>query len=123
MTTPSKTERRILSLLIISLCIGLALMAAARMRPFAPITITRSAGDPEPLSKPEHYQKKIDINRAAPSELEELDGIGPMLARKIAAYRSNHGYFKTTADIKSVDGIGQKLFERIEPSITVEEPR
>jgi len=65
-------------------------------------------------------QKKININTAGESELQQLPRIGPVLARKIIEYREANGYFKSIEDIKNVSGIGDKIFEGLKDLISVE---
>ena len=62
----------------------------------------------------------ININTAAASELEGLEGIGPVLAARIIAYRESEGGFKTIEDITKVQGIGAAIFENIRGHICVE---
>ncbi len=50
---------------------------------------------------------KIRINRASPTELEGLPGVGPVLADRIAAYRDEHGRFSAVEDLLDVPGIGE----------------
>jgi competence protein ComEA len=64
-------------------------------------------------------QKKININTAALEQLESLDGIGETLAKRIVAYRTQHGNFKSAIEIKNVSGIGDKKYEAIRNFITV----
>lgn len=64
--------------------------------------------------------QKININTASASELEALPGIGPVLAQRIVEHRDANGPFKTTADVKKVNGIGDSIFERIKDLIAVE---
>lgn len=54
----------------------------------------------------------LDINRADRDALQSLPGIGPVLARKIVAYRSENGSFGSVADLENVSGIGPVLMER-----------
>ncbi len=56
---------------------------------------------------------QISINDADISELENLPGIGPSLAKKIVEYREANGNFKNLEDLKKVKGIGDKLFQKI----------
>lgn len=49
----------------------------------------------------------IDLNAASPSELEMLPGVGPVLAKRIVAYRVDHGRFGTVEDLLDVPGIGE----------------
>jgi competence protein ComEA len=63
---------------------------------------------------------RININMATAEELTSLPGIGPALAERIVAWRETHGPFADIADIKQVAGIGDAIFARIQPYITVE---
>ena len=62
---------------------------------------------------------KIDINTATSEELQTLNGVGPATAEKIISYRSDVGYFKNIDEIKNIDGIGDKTFEKLKDDITV----
>lgn len=61
----------------------------------------------------------ININTADIAELETLDGIGPKTAAKIVEYRKEHGSFKNKNELKSVSGIADTTFEKIEDYIEV----
>lgn len=63
--------------------------------------------------------RKVNINRAGPSELATLPGIGPALARRIIDYRSRHGPFGSTTDLRQVPGIGDARFAQLEDLVTV----
>ncbi len=63
--------------------------------------------------------QKIDINRAEAWLLEALPGIGETLARRIIDYRQQNGPFRNTNELLNVSGIGQAVYLRIEPLITV----
>ncbi|MGD2156038.1 MAG: helix-hairpin-helix domain-containing protein [Anaerolineales bacterium] len=62
----------------------------------------------------------IDINTASQSELEELSGIGPVIAQRIIDYRETSGPFESIEDIQKVSGIGPVTFEKIKNQITVD---
>lgn len=49
----------------------------------------------------------ISLNRADPTELEDLPGVGPVLAERIVAYREANGPFETVEDLLDVPGIGE----------------
>lgn len=55
----------------------------------------------------------LDLNRATQSELEELPGIGAVLAERILAYRERVGGFSTVEELKNVEGIGDKKLDAI----------
>lgn len=63
--------------------------------------------------------RKVNINTATVSQLEELPGIGEVIAQRIVDYRTQHGPFKTVRDLLKVEGIGEKKFESIEDHVTV----
>ncbi len=63
---------------------------------------------------------KININTASAEELEELNGIGKVLAERIVSFRETNGPFKSIEEIKKVSGIGEKKFEAIRDLIVVE---
>ncbi|MFJ5764823.1 helix-hairpin-helix domain-containing protein [Lysinibacillus sp. NPDC093210] len=62
---------------------------------------------------------KVNVNKADNTELTTLAGIGPSKAQSIIAYREENGGFQTIEDIKKVTGIGEKTFEMLKDSITV----
>jgi len=62
---------------------------------------------------------KIDINKAGVGELESLSGIGFAYASAIIEYRQDKGNFSSIEEIKNVPGIGEKTFEKIKDSITI----
>ena len=48
----------------------------------------------------------LSLATATVEQLDGLDGIGPALARRIVAWRSEHGGFASVADLDRVPGIG-----------------
>jgi comEA protein len=50
----------------------------------------------------------ININTASAADLDRLDGIGPVLASRIIAYRTEHGRFSSVDELDNVPGIGPK---------------
>lgn len=61
----------------------------------------------------------LDLNRAGPTELEQLPGVGPVTAAAIVAWRTQHGRFSTVAELQQVDGIGPKTYAQIAPHVRV----
>ena len=49
----------------------------------------------------------VRINSASASDLEQLPGVGPVLAAHISAYRDENGPFKVVEDLLAVPGIGE----------------
>jgi competence protein ComEA len=50
--------------------------------------------------------------------LQSLPGIGPAIAQRIIAYRTEHP-FQNVDEVQQVKGIGPKIFEQIKPLIKV----
>ena len=61
----------------------------------------------------------ININTADSETLQQLAGVGPATAEKIIHYRNENGKFKRIEEIKNVNGIGDKTFEKFKSKITV----
>ena len=61
----------------------------------------------------------IALNRASAKELEALDGIGPVLAARIVAYRNQNGPFLTVDDLMKVSGIGTVKFAQFKEKLRV----
>ncbi len=63
----------------------------------------------------------ININTASALELEQLDGIGPVLAQRIVDYREQHGPFASVDQLDNVSGIGPKRLAAMRDRCVVEE--
>ena len=59
----------------------------------------------------------VILNRASAKELEALDGIGPVLASRIIAYRNANGPFVTLEALLEVSGIGPAKFAQFKEKI------
>jgi competence protein ComEA len=55
----------------------------------------------------------VHLNSATAEQLDALDGIGPGLAARIVAWRTEHGGFKTIDDLGEVSGIGPSRLEAL----------
>jgi len=62
----------------------------------------------------------ININTASATQLETLDGIGPVLAARIVAYRDEHGPFKSVDQLDDISGIGPKRQAPMRPRCAVD---
>lgn len=54
---------------------------------------------------------------ATVEQLEELDGIGPALAKRIVEYRESHGGFRSVEELREVEGIGEKRFAALSEAV------
>lgn len=88
----------------------------------SPFAAGRSSGTAYPSTSEEYapsearevlMEKEIDLNVAGKEELMKLPGIGPVLAERILQYRAENGDFLDIEELKSVDGIGEKTFEKL----------
>ncbi|HKW45254.1 MAG TPA: helix-hairpin-helix domain-containing protein [Candidatus Eremiobacteraceae bacterium] len=61
----------------------------------------------------------LDINTASESELAQLPGVGPSLARRIVEYRTANGPFQMPDDLQNVSGIGANKFAKMEPFVRI----
>ncbi len=61
--------------------------------------------------------RSFDINTASASDLEQLPGVGPVLASRIADYRDAHGPFGAIEDLLDVPGIGESKLAAIRDAI------
>ena len=55
----------------------------------------------------------VHLNSATVEQLDGLDGIGPSLAARIVAWRTEHGGFHTVDDLGQVSGIGPARLEAL----------
>ena len=59
------------------------------------------------------------VNRASAKEFEALDGIGPVLASRIIAFRKANGPFATIDDLLKVPGIGAGTLSKFKTKLRV----
>ena len=62
---------------------------------------------------------QVNLNAASAAELEELPGVGPVLAQRIIDWRTEHGRFASVDELGEVSGIGEKIFAALQPKVTV----
>lgn len=104
--------------------------------PVEPLVLERKSGsrpaiaapatpDLPPVARPAAVRKlqpgdpPLNVNTAPVEDLQRLPGVGPVLARNIAAARAERP-FRSLADLDRVKGIGPKTLEKIRPFVTWE---
>ncbi|RLA71711.1 MAG: DNA-binding protein [Epsilonproteobacteria bacterium] len=60
----------------------------------------------------------VNLNTASIEELSTLKGVGTVTAQKIMDYRKSYK-FKSIDEMKNVNGIGEKRFEKIKKDLSV----
>ena len=61
----------------------------------------------------------LNLNAADAEALQQLSGIGPVLAQRIVNWRNEYGQFKTLEDLLMVEGIGEKRIEQLRAAAQV----
>ena len=64
--------------------------------------------------------ERLDLNVAGATDLELLPRIGPALAERIIALRTQRGRFERVDDLLMVRGIGVRTLERLRPLVSIE---
>ncbi|MFB7515111.1 helix-hairpin-helix domain-containing protein [Streptomyces sp. NPDC056144] len=59
----------------------------------------------------------LSLSAATVEQLDALPGVGPVLARHIVDHRAEHGGFRTVAELRDVNGIGERRFADLEPLV------
>ncbi|MFE3601245.1 helix-hairpin-helix domain-containing protein [Streptomyces sp. NPDC059142] len=59
----------------------------------------------------------VSLNTATPEQLDTLPGVGPVLARHIIDYRTQHGGFRSVDELREVNGIGDRKFADLQPLV------
>lgn len=87
--------------------VGLALPAGA------PAASTEPAGGAGQPAGP------VNLNSATLEQLDELPGVGPVLAQHIIDWRTEHGGFTDVTQLNDVTGIGDAKFADLKDLVTV----
>jgi competence ComEA-like helix-hairpin-helix protein len=122
-------ERRVVLLLVLLLALGAAWDLMSGRGPVStPIPADSSwalaPGAAQPstarsVPEPRAVDGPLDLNRATARQLDDLPGIGPVLAGRILDHRRRFGSFRTVEDLRAIRGIGPRLFERLRTRLRV----
>jgi competence protein ComEA len=61
----------------------------------------------------------LDLNTATVAQLDQLPGVGPVLAQRIIDYRTQHGAFRSVDELRQVSGIGDAKFTDLKNLVRV----
>jgi competence protein ComEA len=71
-----------------------------------------TAGTPMPAAP-------LDLNTATATQLDQLPGVGPVLAQRIVDYRTQHNTFHSVDELRQVSGIGEAKFADVKDLVRV----
>lgn len=112
-------------LLVLTLAFAGALFWAARRENALPFDSAYTVGTERSIpagEEPDAAERlPVDINSATAEELEELMGIGPVLAQAIVDYREANGPFASVDELLEVSGIGEAKLGAIRDDVTAGE--
>ena len=66
-----------------------------------------------------NQSETVDLNTASAEELDQLSGVGPVIAQRIVDYREQNGPFTSVEQLTDVKGIGSKTLEKLKPYLVV----
>jgi competence protein ComEA len=82
-----------------------------------PAGVAAPAGGPEAGTGGGAGGAPLSLTTATAQQLDELDGIGPTLAKRIVEYREAHGGFRSLGELRQVEGIGEKRFAALKEAL------
>jgi len=95
--------------------LGAALATVLIAAAIAPVL----AAAPKPAEAQKGPAAPVDLNTATPDALQAIPGIGEVIAERIVKWREANGPFHQVDDLMKVQGIGEKLLEKLRPYVRV----
>lgn len=96
--------------------VGSVIVGATPQSPSAAATPTAS---PSGSPRPSGTAKKIDLNTATEADLDALPGVGPITAKAILGWRTQHGRFTSIDQLADIDGIGPSRLAKLRVLVTI----
>ena len=130
----TRTERRVILFLAITLLAGAGIRVYQTAFPSAPqfdyhasdSTFAALGVVPEDstagASKEglEEGSGKLNINTATKQQLLDLPSIGEVTAERILAYRAENGKFSSIDELRAIKGMSKKKIENLRPLLTIQ---
>ncbi|MGP4027735.1 helix-hairpin-helix domain-containing protein [Actinomadura sp. 3N407] len=88
-------------------------------RPTPPPGAAPPPGAPPPPGASAAPGAPLNLNTATPDQLDDLPGVGPVLAGRIVDYRTQHGGFRSIEQLQDVSGIGARRYADLKPLVRV----
>ena len=86
----------------------------------APVAAAPAAATPSGTSPGVPFTPTVtDLNTATTAQLEQLPGVGPVLAGRIVQWRTANGPFRSVEELGEVSGIGDAILGQIRPLVRV----
>ncbi len=101
-------KKRSVVLLCLAATAGFFLFLFFQAASFAPPGISV-----HPMHRAVVEDARLDLNLADSRDLQQLQGIGPVLSEAILVWREEHGGFRSVDQLLEVPGIGEKTFAGI----------
>lgn len=102
------------------LAIAVALASGCGRLPRSLPTNTQQISSPSRAGSAPASTKQVNINTASAGELENLPGVGRVLAARIIEHRENYGPFRRPEHLIAVRGISDKKFRNLRHLIITE---
>ncbi|MEU0567070.1 ComEA family DNA-binding protein [Nonomuraea sp. NPDC005983] len=83
------------------------------------VVIGIPASAPAVAGLPSPESAILDLNAATPDQLEQLPGVGEVLAARIVDFRTAHGGFASIEQLREVSGIGPRKYDEIKTKVRV----
>jgi competence protein ComEA len=85
----------------------------------APVALTSPPTDTSGTPGTATSGPPMDLNSATATQLDQLPGVGPVLAQRIVDYRTQHGGFRSVDELRQVSGIGDAKYADIKSLVRV----
>ncbi len=89
------------------------------------VAVSATAGDHSGVPESERAVSeepvsRISLSQATEEDLCQIPKIGPVLAQRILHYRDTYGPLSSLEELRSVEGVGEKLYETLCDYLTLD---